>query len=308
VIALGVFVGLLLPPLAGLLRPLLVPAILGPFLIALLRVDWRRLRARLDRPTPVLLSTLGLLLICPAAVHLALPPLGLPEAIHGGLVLMAAAPPLMASGYLALLFGLDAPPAVMLTLVSTALMPFTLPLVGLYLLGVDIDVPLGDLMLRLAAVVCGTLVLAALLRWLLPAALAERHAEPLEGLAVLGLLVFAIRDHGRRCGHAAARAGVRARLRGHRLWPERRLADRRRPAVRAARAAWRAHGRPVQRRWQPRPAAGGDRRSRLARAPGVHRDGELPIYTLPLIQRPLYRRWLSTSRSASALRPERGDA
>ncbi len=35
---------------------------------------------------------------------------------------------------------------------------------------------------------------------------------------------------------------------------------------------------------------------------------QLPIYTLPLIQRPLYRRWLSTSRSASALRPERGDA
>ena len=36
VIAVGVFLGLLLPPLASLLRPLLVPAILGPFLIALL--------------------------------------------------------------------------------------------------------------------------------------------------------------------------------------------------------------------------------------------------------------------------------
>ena len=52
----------------------------------------------------------------------------------------------MASGYLALMLGLDAALAVTLTLVSTALMPITLPLVGLYLLGVDIDVPLANLM------------------------------------------------------------------------------------------------------------------------------------------------------------------
>ena len=105
---------------------------------------------------------------------------------------MAAAPPLMASGYLALMLGLDAALAVTLTLLSTALMPFTLPLVGLYLLGVEIDVPLGDLMLRLALVVGGTLALAWLLRRLLPEGFSRRHAEPLDGLAVLGLLVFAI--------------------------------------------------------------------------------------------------------------------
>jgi BASS family bile acid:Na+ symporter len=106
--------------------------------------------------------------------------------------MMAAAPPLMASGYLALLIGLDAARAVALTLVSTALMPFTLPLVSLYLLGVDIDVPLGDLILRLAVVVGGCLALAWLLRRLIARAFIARHAEPLDGLAVLGLLIFAI--------------------------------------------------------------------------------------------------------------------
>ncbi|HEX5080173.1 MAG TPA: hypothetical protein VFV80_13560 [Geminicoccaceae bacterium] len=192
VIAVGVFVGLLLPPLASLLRPLLVPAILGPFLIALLRIDWRRLTRQLRRPAETAAALLWLLLVSPALVHLVLLPIGLPRSIHGGLVLMAAAPPLMASGYLALMLGLDAALAVALTLVSTALMPFTLPLVTLHLLGVDIDVPLADLMLRLALVVGGSLALAGLLRWLLPADFSRRHAEPLDGLAVLGLLLFAV--------------------------------------------------------------------------------------------------------------------
>jgi bile acid:Na+ symporter, BASS family len=191
-IASGVFVGLLVPPLASLLRPLLVPAILAPFLIALLRIDWRQLRGRLGRPAETAAALLWLLLISPALVHLVLVPLALPEAIHGGLMLMAAAPPLMASGYLALMLGLDAALAVTLTLLSTALMPFTLPFVGLYLLGVEIDVPLGDLMLRLGLVVGGSLALAWLLRLLLPEGFSRRHAEPLDGLAVLGLLVFAI--------------------------------------------------------------------------------------------------------------------
>lgn len=192
VIAIGVFTGLLVPPLASLLRPLLVPAILAPFLIALLRIDWRQLRGRLGRPAETVAALLWLLLLSPALVHLVLVPLGLPDAIHGGLVLMAAAPPLMASGYLALMLGLDAALAVTLTLVSTALMPFTLPFVGLYLLGVEIDVPLVDLMLRLALVVGGSLALAWLLRRLLPADFSRRHAEPLDGLAVLGLLLFAV--------------------------------------------------------------------------------------------------------------------
>lgn len=92
-IAIGVFVGLLVPPLASLLRPLLVPAILAPFLIALLRIDWRQLRGRLGRPAATAAALLWLLLLSPALVHLVLVPLALPEAIHSGLVLMAAAPP-----------------------------------------------------------------------------------------------------------------------------------------------------------------------------------------------------------------------
>ncbi len=192
VLAAGVFLGLMLPPLAALLRPLLVPAILAPFLIALLRLDWSRLLHYLGRPDEAATALLWLLLIAPVLVDLALRPLALPPAVHGALVLAAAAPPVMASGNLALLLRLDAALAVLVTMLATALMPITLPSVALYLLGVEIDLALGELMLRLGLLVGGCLGVAALLRWLLPPGYIERHAAPLDGIAILGLLLFAI--------------------------------------------------------------------------------------------------------------------
>jgi bile acid:Na+ symporter, BASS family len=295
VIAVGVFLGLLAPPLASLLRPLLVPAILTPFLIALLRIDWRRLMGQLGRPVETAAALLWLLLISPALVHLALMPLGLPAAIHGGLVLMAAAPPLMASGYLALMLGLDAALAVTLTLLSTALMPFTLPLVALHLLGVDIDVPLGDLMLRLALVVGGCLALAWLLRFVLPADFSRRHAEPLDGLAVLGLLLFAI----------AIMDGVSALLLRQ---PSFVLACA--LAVYAFNVGLQAAG-GLAFAWLGRRGAltlglcSGSGNLGLLLAALAERasfelvvfvaTAQLPIYTLPVIQRRLYHRWLTRS-------------
>jgi BASS family bile acid:Na+ symporter len=295
VIAIGVFVGLLAPPLASLLRPLLVPAILAPFLIALLRIDWRQLWGRLGRPAGTAAALLWLLLLSPVLVHLVLVPLGLSEAIHAGLVLMAAAPPLMASGYLALMLGLDAALAVTLTLVSTALMPFTVPFVALYLLGIEIDVPLGDLMLRLALVVGGSLALAWLLRRLLPEGFSRRHTLPLDGLAVLGLLVFAI----------AIMDGVSALL-------------LRQPAF-VLSCALAVYGFNVGLQaagalafaWLGRRGAltlglcSGSGNLGLLLAALADRasfellvfvaTAQLPIYTLPVIQRRLYHRWLSRS-------------
>ena len=135
-IALGVFLGLALPPLAALLKPLLMPAIVGPFLVALIRLDWRRLTGHLrpagGRPRwrccgcwwcRRCWSTRS-----PARWRSG-------PALHGGIVLMAAAPPLMASGALALMLGLDVALAVVVTTLATALMPLTVPPIALHLLG-----------------------------------------------------------------------------------------------------------------------------------------------------------------------------
>lgn len=192
IIPIGVFAGLLIPPLAALARPLLVPAIILPFVIALLRLNWLELGWHLRRPAMAVAALVWLLLVLPVVVHVVVVPLGLPPALHSGMVLTGAASPLMASAALALMLGLDAALAVFVTIVTTALMPFTLPPIALYLLGVRIDVALFELTLRLGLIVGGCFALAWLLRRWLSVAWIARHAEPLDGLSVLGLLLFAI--------------------------------------------------------------------------------------------------------------------
>ncbi len=188
----GVFIGLLVPPLAALMKPLLIPGIIGPFIIALLRMDWQRLIDYARQPLLTVILLLWLLIIAPFLIDGLLKPLPLAEGLHDSLVLMAAASPLMASASLALIIGLDAPLAVVLTFAATALIPFTLPPIALHLLGIDIDIAVFDLMLRLGAIIGGCFAIAWLIRRFLPRGFAERHAVPLDGLAIIGLLVFAI--------------------------------------------------------------------------------------------------------------------
>lgn len=192
VIAIGVFAGLLIPPLATLLRPLLLVGIVLPFLVALIRIDWHCLSAHLRAPGLVLLALAWLLIAQPLLAFLVIRPLGLPGALETGVVLSATAPPLMASAALALILGLDAALAVLLTVAATALMPLTLPPLALLLPGIEMEIGTGVLMRRLATVVTVAFVAACLLRRLLPRSFATRHAEALDGLAVIGLLLFAL--------------------------------------------------------------------------------------------------------------------
>jgi len=293
VIALGVFLGLAAPPLAALLKPLLVPAIVGPFLIALIRLDWQRLGHYLMRPATTLLALVWLLVLSPLLVHAVVRLFGLPPPIQGGLVLMAAAPPLMASGALALMLRLDAALAVLVTIVCTALMPFTLPPIALYLLGVRIDVALGELMLRLGLVVGGCFATALCLRKVLPSGFVSRHSEALDGLAVLGLLLFAtaIMDGVTAMAIARPHFVLLCAL-----------------AVFGLNLALQFLGSLVF-AWRGRREAltfglcSGNANLGLLLAALADRAAfelfvfvavaQLPIYTLPVIQRPLYRRWLA---------------
>lgn len=296
VIAVGVFLGLAIPPLAALLKPLLVPAIIGPFLIALIRLDWRRLGQYFTRPTAVALALVWLLVLSPLLVHAVIQPLGLPASIHSGLVLMAAAPPLMASGALALMLGLDAALAVLVTMLGTALMPFTLPAIALYLLGVRIDMALSELMLRLGVVVGGCFALAWLLRKILPPGSIGRHAEALDGLAVLGLLLFAtaIMDGVSTMVLEQPSFVMLCALAVYAL-------NLTLQALGSIAFAWRG-----ARQALTLGLCSGNANLGLLLAALADRAtsevfifvavAQLPIYTLPVIQRPLYRRWLAGER------------
>ena len=188
----GVFLGLLFPALASLLRPLLPVAVVLLLLIALLRVDWPTALGYLRRPLLIGVLTAWMLLASPVLAWILLPPLGLPEGLTTALILMAAAPPILSGAAFALLLGLDAALAVVVVLVSTLLTPLTLPPLALGLLGIELAIGVGELMARLALVV-GLAYLGALgvRRWL-GAARIGRVADQLDGVMVLMLLLFAV--------------------------------------------------------------------------------------------------------------------
>lgn len=204
VIAGGVFVGLLVPGLSALFQPLLVPSILLPFLVALLRIDVGRLRLLLRAPLAGLALLAWLLLASPLLVRLALAPFALPPALAALLVTNAACAPLMASAALALLLGLDVTLALVATVAATFLVPFTLPPLALHLAGIEVNLDAASLTLRLAVLIGAPALLAWLLRAGWGDAVFAARARELEGLAVLGLVAFSIAVMGSVRGMLAA--------------------------------------------------------------------------------------------------------
>ena len=188
----GVLLGLAVPPLAALARPLLIPGLLIPLVIALLRLDWDALAAYARRPGLVALISAGLLVASPALMWLVLKVFSLPPALAQGLTLMAAASPIVSSAAISLILGLDAALAVVVIVVTTALIPFTLPTVALWLLGLKIDIDLATFMLRLALMVGGAFAAALLLRRLVPRQTLEANARMLDGASVATLVMFAL--------------------------------------------------------------------------------------------------------------------
>ena len=97
---LGVFLGLLLPDLADLARPLLAPCVVALLLATLLRVDWEGLGHYLRRPGLLVLVTAWLLVATPILLWALVVPLGLlPASLSTALVLMAAAPPILGATF-----------------------------------------------------------------------------------------------------------------------------------------------------------------------------------------------------------------
>lgn len=192
VLFLGVFLGLALPDLARLLRPALAPAVAALLLFSLLRVDWQTVAGYLRRPLLTGGLVVWMLLVSPVVTWALLLALPLPDALTTAVVLMAAAPPILGSTAIALLLGLDGALTLVVGLTATLLTPLTVPPLALWLLGLELEVEAAELMLRLGGVVVGALLGAALIRRLLGTARLRRNAGVLDGLIVAVMLVFAV--------------------------------------------------------------------------------------------------------------------
>src|SRR3546814_13369325 len=127
VLFVGVFLGLALPALATLARPLLAPAVAVLLTATLLRIDGRVMLGYLRRPRLAALIVGWLLLGAPLATAAVLALLPLPAALTTGLVLMAAAPPILSAAPIAMLLGLDGALALVVGLIATLLTPSPVP-------------------------------------------------------------------------------------------------------------------------------------------------------------------------------------
>ncbi len=192
VLACGVFVGLVIPPLASALRPLLVPSVFLLLSAALYRLDWPAVIAYLRRPGLAALVSVWILGVSPIAMWLVVDALSLTPSLAAALVLLAAAPPIISSMPFAMFLRLDAALAAMMLFAVTMLAPVTVPLIAAVLLDLDLSLSTGDLMLRLAALAGGALAVAGLMRATVPDAHRAQIERAVDGTLVVVLIIFAI--------------------------------------------------------------------------------------------------------------------
>ncbi len=192
VLFVGVFLGLALPSLSALARPLLAPAVAVLLTATLVRIDWQVMLGYLRRPWLAALITAWLLLGAPLVTAAVLTLLPLPGALTTALVLMAAAPPILSAAPIAMILGLDGALALVAGLAATLLTPLTVPPLALALLGLELDIGVVEFMSRLSLVVAAAFAAALVIRRLIGRERLPRVATHLDGLVVAVMLVFAV--------------------------------------------------------------------------------------------------------------------
>lgn len=192
VLAVGILVGLALPDVAALTRPLLPPAVAGLLFLALLRIEWSELALHMSRPLTGLLLCTWFLIVTPMLVWLSIAVFAIDSGLATALILAAACPPIVSGPAIALLLRLDAPLMLVSVVSASLLAPFTVVAVSSQMIGVDLDIDSMRLFLRLAGLIGGCVVAAIFVRQVLGKARLARLRNPFDTASVLLLLVFAV--------------------------------------------------------------------------------------------------------------------
>lgn len=190
----AIFVGLFVPGIGALCRPLVPYAIFALLVLAFLRVDPTRLRGYLVRPGIAAGATLWIMVAVPALVGFLLHALGLGErfpALLTALMLQASAAPIMSAPAFAALIGLDAALSLATLLMSMVVTPVTVPFFVALFIGPDLVVSPVAIGLKLLLLLAGSALVAAAIRRLLGRGWVEAQRGRIDGLSVVLLFVFA---------------------------------------------------------------------------------------------------------------------
>lgn len=193
--ALSIFLGLALPQLAEAARPLLPVTIFFFLVITFARADVTAVKALLRRPA-LLIGACTWLVVAPVVIILAVIAMIGREAIDPGLLLglavMGAAPPIMSSPAVAILYGFEPTLIIAAVVIVTLLSPIISPPVANLIAGAAVPLDPLALSLRLLFFVGGGLLVGLLLRFAAGPARIARSRSTLDGAGVVFYFLFAI--------------------------------------------------------------------------------------------------------------------
>ncbi len=133
-----------------------------------------------------------MLVVMPVLMAITLSFVDIRPGLEAAMVLAAGSSSLFSTPVLGLVFGLDATLLLIILVASTLIIPITLPLVGLLLLGFDMGADPLVLMARMSGLVMSAVVCVIIVRWLLGQKRLEHSKTPIEGLSVILLIIFAL--------------------------------------------------------------------------------------------------------------------
>jgi BASS family bile acid:Na+ symporter len=285
--------GILLPPLGALIRPIFPETVFLLLCLAFLRVDPGALRAQFARPTLLIAAAVWTMLIVPVLVGSSVSALDLTAqspALVLALMLNVVAPPIFASPALAALMGLNAAVTLALLLACIAVTPFVAPALVAVFVGPAVTFTPLALGLRLVLMLAGAACVGIAIRSFAGKAWVERQAERIDGLNVVVLFLFAAALMGDVLATTIAQPLLVLELLALSTAVTFGLSAL--TALLFARAGWRSA--------LPLAHAAGSRNLGLMLAAAAGLVPELvwlyigliqiPIYALPLIMRPLLRR------------------
>jgi len=185
-------VGIVFQDLAAAMRPLVGPLAILLLMLALLRTDWARVRTLLMRPGLAIALSVANLLLVPLVVWPVWQGLGLWPGLVAALCLSAMAPGIISAATTAGFLRLDQSLTLLVSLITNFLVPFTLPPLALWLLGLDLKLSVLDLSLRLAGIVATAAIGAAAIGAWLGRDRLRHNLVKIDGCSVVVLIVFAI--------------------------------------------------------------------------------------------------------------------
>lgn len=188
----SLLVGIVFQDLASAMRPLVGPLSILLLMLALLRTDWPRVRALLQRPALALALSTALLVAVPLAVWPFWSLMPIWRGLIAALCLSAMAPTVISAATTATFLRLDNSLALLIALITNFAVPLTLPPLALWLLDLDLHIGVGALSLRLLTIVVVALVGAIAIRAWLGAGRVRHNAERIDGLSIAVLIVYAI--------------------------------------------------------------------------------------------------------------------